>query len=124
MVNGNPGSFQNHITGFPGNSLSYYDAQTLGTTFTAPGLDQIGDIGRNSVFGPHFFNTDLALQKNFLIKEKATLQFRFDAFNVFNHINFGNPGGNIEQAGSINSGPGPGGTSNPRQLQFSARVQF
>ena len=124
MVNGNPGSFQNHITGFPGNSLSYYDAQTLGTTFTAPGLDQIGDIGRNSVFGPHFFNTDLALQKNFLIKEKATLQFRFDAFNVFNHINFGNPGGNIEQAGSINAGPGPGGTSNPRQLQFSARVQF
>ena len=123
MVNGNPGSFQRHVTGFPGNNLRFFDAQTLGTTFTAPGLDEIGNIGRNSVFGPHFFNTDLALQKNFPIKEKATLQFRFDAFNVFNHINYGTPSGNIEQPGAINGGPGPNG-ANPRQLQFSARVQF
>jgi outer membrane receptor protein involved in Fe transport len=123
MVNGNPSSFQKHVTGFPGNNLRYFDAQTLGTTFTQPGLNQIGNIGRNSVFGPHFFNTDLSLQKNFPVKEKVTLQFRFDAFNVFNHINFGTPSGNIEQAGAINGGPGPNG-ANPRQLQFSARVQF
>ena len=123
MVNGNPSTFQKHVTGFPGNNLRYFDAQTLGTTFTQPGLNQIGNIGRNSVFGPHFFNTDLALQKNFPVKEKVTLQFRFDAFNAFNHINFGTPSGNIEQPGSINGGPGPNG-ANPRQLQFSARVQF
>ncbi len=47
-----------------------------------------------------------------------------DAFNVFNHINYGLPTGNIEQDGIISAGPGVDGTTNPRQLQFSFRVQF
>jgi outer membrane receptor protein involved in Fe transport len=124
LVNGQPSRFQPHVTGFPGNGLSYYDPQTLGSVFTATGLDQIGTIGRNSVFGPHFFNTDISVQKNFPIKERVALQFRMDAFNAFNHINFGLPGGNIEQSGSITAGPGVDGTANPRQLQFVVRVQF
>jgi outer membrane receptor protein involved in Fe transport len=124
LVNGDPGRFQKHVTGFPGNSLSYYDPQTLGSVFTAPGLDQIGNVGRNSVFGPHFFNTDVSVLKNFPIKESVSLQLRMDAFNAFNHINFGLPGGNIQQSGSITNGPGVDGSANPRQLQFAARVQF
>lgn len=124
QVNGNPGAFQPHFSGFPGNGLIYFKAQPLGTTFTAPALDQIGDIGRNSVFGPHLFNTDLAVQKDFPIREVATVQFRMDAFNVFNHINYGLPGGNIDQDGAIGNGPFPDGSSHPRQLQFSFRVQF
>ena len=70
------------------------------------------------------FNTDLALQKDFPIHEVASVQFRVDAFNVFNHINFGTPGGNIDQDGAIGNGPFPDGSSHPRQLQFSFRVQF
>lgn len=124
QVNGNPGAFQPHFSGFPGNGLIYFKAQPLGTTFTAPALDQIGDVGRNSVFGPHLFNTDLAVQKDFPIREVATVQFRMDAFNVFNHINYGLPGGNIDQDGAIGNGPFPDGSSHPRQLQFSFRVQF
>jgi hypothetical protein len=124
QVDGNPGAFQPQVSGFPGNGLVYFKAQTLGTTFSAPGLDQIGNVGRNSVFGPHMFNTDLALQKDFPIHEAALVQFRVDAFNVFNHINFGTPGGNIDQDGAIGSGPFPDGSSHPRQLQFSFRVQF
>ena len=124
QVNGNPGAFQPHFSGFPGNGLVYFKAQPLGTTFTAPALDQIGDVGRNSVFGPHMFNTDLAVQKDFPIREVATVQFRMDAFNVFNHINYGLPGGNIDQDGAIGNGPFPDGSSHPRQLQFSFRVQF
>ncbi|MEG9438851.1 TonB-dependent receptor [Edaphobacter sp. HDX4] len=123
-VNGNPGAFQPHISGYPGHNLTYFPGQKLGGAFTAPGLDQIGNIGRNSVFGPHFFNTDLAVQKNFPIKEILAVQFRMDAYNVFNHINFGTPSGNIEQDGAISAGPGVDGTTNPRQLQFSLRVQF
>jgi len=124
LVNGQPGRFRKRVTGSPGNNLSYFDAQPLGGAFTAPGLDQIGTIGRNSVFGPNFFNTDLSVQKNFPVKEIATLQFRMDAFNVFNHINWGLPSGNIENSGTINAGPGVDGSTNPRQLQFSVRVQF
>jgi hypothetical protein len=52
-----------------------------------------------------------------------------DAYNAFNHINFGNPNGTIDQgsAGSIGGGPfpaGTGGTTNPRQLQFTIHLQF
>jgi outer membrane receptor protein involved in Fe transport len=126
-VNGDPGAFKKHITGFPGNNLQFYDAYNLtggGGPFTIPGLDQIGTAGRNTGFGPRFFNADISAQKNFQIHEVATIQFRADAFNAFNHINWANPGSNIDQAGGISSGPFPDGSANPRQFQFSLRVQF
>jgi hypothetical protein len=125
-VNGDPKSFKKHVTGYPGSGLSYYDSSQWTTTFTQPGLDQIGNSGRDSVFGPNYFDTDLALQKNFPIREDIVAQFRVDGFNAFNHINFGTPNGNVDQGGSITGGPGPGNTQlpSPRQLQFSLRVQY
>ena len=127
QVNGNPDSFHRHVLGFPGQGLQYYDAYTLtgsSSPFSVPAVDQIGTVGRNTAWGPGFFNTDLSLQKNFPIRERASLQFRFDAFNAFNHINWGNPGSNIDQTGTISSGPFPDGSANPRQLQFAVRAQF
>ncbi len=59
-------------------------------------MDQIGTAGRNGVFGPNYFNTDLALQKNFPIHESLFAQFRVDAYNAFNHMSLGNPGGSID----------------------------
>jgi hypothetical protein len=52
-----------------------------------------------------------------------------DAYNAFNHINLGNPNGTIDQgsAGSIGGGTypaGTGGTTNPRQLQFTVHLAF
>jgi hypothetical protein len=125
-VNGDPKALKKHVTGFPGSGLSYYSSSQWTTTFTQPGLDQIGNTGRNSVFGPNYFNGDLALQKNFTIKEGIVAQFRVDAYNAVNHINFGSPNGNVDQGGSITAGPGPGGTQlpSPRQLQFSLRGTF
>jgi Carboxypeptidase regulatory-like domain len=95
--------------------------------FSAPGLDQIGNTGRNTKFGPTFFDTDLAVQKNFPIHERLFAQFRIDAYNAFNHINAGNPNGN---ASTVNIDQGPqyvtseavGGR--PRQLQLAVRFQF
>jgi len=89
--------------------------------FKNPGLDMIGNVGRNTYFGPKFFNTDLGLTKSFTIWEQVAAKFRMDAFNAFNHINPGNPGGNIESDGTI-GGEAPGAL--PRQLEFSLRVQF
>src|SRR5215469_11162444 len=124
LVNGRPEAFQHHLSGSPFTTLTWFKGQPLGTTFTAPALDQIGTIGRNSVFGPHVFNTDLAVQKNFPVKEVATIQFRTDFFNVFNYINFGTPSGNVEQDGTITSGPFKDSSTNPRTLQFSLVVRF
>jgi hypothetical protein len=125
-VNGNSRSLKTGATGFAGgpNGVIFYQPQTLGGTFTDPGLDTIGNGGRNNAFGPNFYNVDLSALKNFPIRERVTLQFRADAFNGFNHINFGLPSGNIQSAGNITNGPGPGGTTNPRQMQFTARIQF
>jgi hypothetical protein len=91
--------------------------------FTAPGLDEIGTTGRNSTFGPNFFNTDLAVQKNFPIKESLFLQFRMDAYNAFNHMSLGNPGGSIDN-GDQTIGGLFGSQFPTRQLQFSIRLQF
>jgi outer membrane receptor protein involved in Fe transport len=105
----------------PGQGWTFYQAQTLGSVFTDPGLDNIGNVRRNSYFGPHFFNTDISLQKSFDIWESMSLKFRFDATNAVNHINPGNPGGDIQSAGSITGeAPGPG----PRQLTFGLSLKF
>jgi hypothetical protein len=89
--------------------------------FANPGMDTVGNVGRNTYFGPSFFNTDMAISKTVTIHESLAVKFRMDAFNGFNHISPGNPGGNIESNGTITSGAA--GYS-PRQLMFSLRVQF
>lgn len=123
--NGDPHAWKTSVSGFPGNKLRWFNTTSLGQNgLTAPALDTIGNFGRNSVFGPHFFNTDLSVQKNFQIHESITFQLRADAFNAFNHINWGLPDGTLETGGSISSGPFPDGGTNPRQMQFSARFQF
>ena len=43
---------------------------------------------RGYCHGPKLVNTDLSLDKNWRIHERATIQFRFDAFDLFNHANF------------------------------------
>ncbi|HEU5339850.1 MAG TPA: TonB-dependent receptor [Edaphobacter sp.] len=120
-MNGDRANFHHQITGAPYTSLRYFNAAALSSSFTAPGVDQIGTLGRNSLYGPHFFNTDLSLMKSFPIREIASIKFRTDAYNVFNYINFGSPSGND---GTISNGPGKDGTTNPRQLQFSVSMQF
>jgi hypothetical protein len=121
------GHMKTNLTSFVAGSngtgtRTYYPAHSLGDgLFTNPGLDNPGNVGRDSYFGPHFFDTDLGLTKAFTIHESVVTKFRMDAFNAFNHINAGNPGGNIESTGTI-TGEGAGGA--PRLLEFSLRVQF
>ena len=121
------------LTGFQPKSngtgqRTYYTKQTsnlitdAGTgIFKNPGPDTVGNVGRNTYFGPGFFNADLAIAKTVTIHENIAVKFRMDAFNAFNHISPGNPGGNIESDGTI--GGGAAGYS-PRQLMFNLRVQF
>lgn len=132
---GNPKSLKTSLSKFNpvAHSRTYYQSVVPAGTnlcatpsggFSCAALDQFGTTGRNSNFGPGFFNTDLAVQKNFPIRESIFAQLRVDFANVFNHINAGNPGGNIESAGTIGSGAGGVGVASPRALTFSARVQF
>ncbi|MGH9845886.1 MAG: hypothetical protein ACREEM_44845, partial [Blastocatellia bacterium] len=53
-----------------------------------------GNLPRNAVFGPGFWGANAALLKNFRIESRSA-QFRFEAFNVFNHSNLGIPNLNL-----------------------------
>jgi hypothetical protein len=50
----------------------------------------LGNIGRNSIRGPAFFQWDISGMKNFPITDKLKMQFRADIFNILNHPNFSN----------------------------------
>jgi hypothetical protein len=117
-----------HLTAFDpvSHTRNFFRASDVPSSkFPQAGLDQIGTMGRNSVYGPHYFNGDLSLQKNFPIYESVLAQFRVDAYNGFNHINPGNPGTTqTDAAANISSEPALNVYTNPRQLQFSLRVQF
>jgi hypothetical protein len=94
---------------------------------------------RNLVRGPGAFFFDAGLAKKFpIIEDKLNLKFRADAFNVFNHPNFGPQAGGAAPAGGsdldIVSGAsnfgqivgtsGAIGFSGARVAQFSLRLEF
>jgi hypothetical protein len=84
-------------------------------------------MARNAIYGPGFANVDLSGQKDTKITERINLRLRVDAFDIFNHPNFGQPSGSTTSAvfGQISStrfATSDGGSS--RQLQISAKVSF
>jgi hypothetical protein len=98
--------------------------------FALPACGQIGNVGIYSYRGPHAFYDDMALSKNFTITERVKAQFRFDAYNVFNHPVLGLPnncvdcGGQSGQITDIEADSAPGAPIGMRQLQFGVRVTF
>ena len=64
--------------------------------FFAPSPGSIGlESGINFLYGPSLINFDMALQKEFSVKERLHFQFRIDAFNVFNHAEFSGYNGTL-----------------------------
>jgi hypothetical protein len=64
--------------------------------FTQEPLGQVGNAMRRYFVGPGLYNFDLALLKDTKITEGVSAQFRAEAFNVFNHAQFNNPDGNVD----------------------------
>jgi outer membrane receptor protein involved in Fe transport len=56
-----------------------------------PGTRHFGNLGRNSLLGPHFRQLDFSIFKNTNITERVKLELRFEAYNLFNHPNFASP---------------------------------
>jgi hypothetical protein len=57
----------------------------------APATTFSGLVGRNAFRGPGFLGGDMSVRKNFAIRERATLQIGLNAYNWFNHANYGAP---------------------------------
>ena len=80
-----------------------------------------GNVSRNKLRSYAYFNTDLGLHKDFrLWSEASRLEFRAEAFNVLNQVNYQAPDGNISNGsfGTITS------AFPPRQLQLAAKIVF
>jgi outer membrane receptor protein involved in Fe transport len=96
--------------------------------YARPLVGTFGDLGRNSVLGPSYFNTDLSVSKSVRLKEQLSLQVRADFFNLFNKVNLGQPDSCVDcqdgNAGKISSIVASQDGSSMRRIQLSARIQF
>jgi hypothetical protein len=89
--------------------------------FQNPEAGRLGLLQLTPVSGPWFFNIDMSMIKRTRIKENLNIEFRADAFNIFNRTNF-----NIGQVQNIND-PRFGLITNafdPRIFQFALKLNF
>jgi len=81
---------------------------------------QFGNAGRNIARGPSYGNVDVAFVRDFALASQTRLQFRAEIFNVFNHVNFGLPVGDLNSPSFgriLSAGP-------PRLMQFAMKLIF
>ncbi|HEY7291057.1 MAG TPA: TonB-dependent receptor [Vicinamibacterales bacterium] len=123
-INGLPNTVRPNVTGpitITGSVNQWFDP----SVFVAG--NGFGNLSRNAVTGPGFFDTDVSLVKNYALGSQTRLQFRVDAFDVFNHPNFGSPGNIVGSPtfGKITSTRLPTGEAgSSRQLQLAVRLLF
>jgi hypothetical protein len=99
-----------------------------------------GTLGRNAIPGFGMSQLDLAIQREFLIRDRLKAQLRLETFNTLNHPNFGNPDtflgdpGFGKPASALDQFLGAGGPASglapvlqiggPRSLQLAVRFRF
>jgi hypothetical protein len=119
-INGNTGNFYFNPLAFSNSRLLALDQTAQTDAAGLNGQYTEGTLGRNAIRGPGFVNMDMALSKHFKFHERLDAELRLDAFNVFNHVNFGNPNTNIF---SVNFGQ-VSTTQAPRVLQVALHLRF
>ena len=118
--------------------------------FADPALNTFGNAGRGLVRAPGVWQIDVGLQKTSKITERLSVEFRVEAFNLFNKDQFGDPGnlditsvtrnaqGVVTDLGGFglvsgvanfnnnndNFAPTNTGTGTPRQIEFVMRFTF
>lgn len=90
--------------------------------FTSPPNFTYGTSGYNMLRGPGYQNWDLNLTKNTTIWREYRLQLRAEAFNAFNHPNFGNPGAAVTNPSTI--GVISSVISENRTMEFGVKFNF
>ena len=83
-----------------------------------------GSCGVGILRGPHQFNLDFAVQKQFKIREANTVEFRSEFFNLTNTPNFGLPSNDFAGGTSPAFGVISSTASNPRIIQFALKYLF
>ena len=107
--------------------------------YSLPAAGTLGNAGRNTIIGPGLAQVDIAFFKDTKVKkisEAFRMQLRAEAFNLFNHPQFGLPGNSMFSAGASTSAPNGApnasagvittlaGNTAARQLQFGLKLIF
>jgi len=90
--------------------------------FTFNQIGAFGTSGRNILRGPRYFNSDLGVLKVTQLTERVGLQFRAEAFNLLNNVNFQLPNSNFSsaQVGQITAVT----EDSQRIIQFGLKILF
>jgi hypothetical protein len=114
-----------------GLTTPYFNVAPIGSTgsaFGRPARGTFGDLPRNELRGPGWWNVDASLFKRFRLKGDTNLEFRIEAQNVFNHVNLNNPNAEIGVPGNLNPSAGfitsTAANSVQRNLQFALKLAF
>jgi hypothetical protein len=125
----------NRVEGVPlvinarvGSNLQWINPAAVMIPNTTLNPSPFGNLGRNPGRGPSYYDTDLALNKTFGARESGLkVQFRAEAYNLFNHTNFVSPT-NSSISGTVGGLGTSGGTLSStfpsRILQFGLKVNY
>jgi hypothetical protein len=129
------GSVFINVNGFPdpvgrvgsGTIQTYYD-KSLFSQPTGIGKEGFGTSRRNQFRRPPVWNLDLSVFKGFMVSERFKPEFRLEAINVFNHVNWGAPVTTFTANNFLQFTPGSAesGTNTPgaRRIQIGLRLVF
>jgi hypothetical protein len=98
--------------------------------FKMPIAGTFGNVSRGSFRGPGLLDVDTSFFKRFRISERWNLQFRAEAFNIFNHSNFAYPNGIVFQGDSSSfkysssAGTITATATTSRQIQLALKLLF
>jgi hypothetical protein len=94
--------------------------QSLKGDFNPPATGTDGNLGRNTFRGPGIANVDFSLFKKIAFKERYSMEFRAEFFNLFNRVNLYQP---VARLDSANFGLSQQ-AFDPRVIQFGLRFAF
>ncbi len=106
-------------TGCPASPTCFFPDAALGSA---------GNLGRNHYYGPGVNNWDMVLEKALSLSERVSLKFRAETYNMFNRVQFGQPGSLTSNPGTFGQSTSevrqPDLTTGARQIQFGMKLTF
>jgi len=132
---GDPYNFSNAVSeGCPANKQTiqcWYNPAAFALPPVAPGQSfarEYGNARRGSLRGPAIYNVDASLFKNLSLRENLKMQFRVEAFNLFNTPEFALPYAAVDQPGSPGNPSLSGSITSTahasRELQLALKLSF